>query len=97
MKRRRIRFTRRARQDFLQLLDWIAEKAGADVARNYAERVEEFCESLGYASERGHRRDDLRPGMRVVGFERRITLTFVVHDDEVWILRLYYGGRNWMA
>lgn len=24
-------------------------------------------------------------------------LTFVVHDDEVWILRLYYGGRNWMA
>lgn len=77
------------------MLDWIAGRAGADVARDYIERVEKFCEGLEYASERGHRRDDLRPGMRVVGFERRITLTFVVHDDEVRILRLYYGGRNW--
>lgn len=95
MKHRRLRFTRRARQDFLHLLDWIAERAGRAVALEYAGRVEAFCESLTYSAERGHRRDDLRPGMRVVGFERRIAVTFVVTEDEVRILGLYYGGRNW--
>ena len=76
------------------MLDWIAERAGADVALGYAERVEAFCEGLAFASERGHRRDDLRPGLRVVGFERRIAVAFVVSDDDVTILRLYYGGRD---
>jgi toxin ParE1/3/4 len=95
VKRRKLRFTRRARQDLTQLLDWIAERAGADIALAYTERVEAFCEGLTVSSERGHRRDDLRPGLRVVGFERRIAVTFVVTDDEVWILRLFYGGRDW--
>ena len=95
MRRRRLRFTARAKQDFLRLLDWIAERAGTEVALDYVQRVEAFCEGLAYSSERGHRRDDLRRGMRVVGFERRIAITFVVLDEEVRILRLYYGGRNW--
>ncbi len=75
MKHRRLRFTRRAREDFLHLLDWIAERAGRAVAPEYAERVEAFCESLTYSAERGHRRD--------------------VTEDEVRILGLYSGGRNW--
>ncbi len=46
------------------------------------------------AGERGTRRDDIRPGMRVVGFKRRVTIAFHVEADTVVIERILYGGRN---
>ena len=48
-------------------------------------------------SERGHRRDDISPGLRIAGFERRVTIAFAVDDDRVTILRMFYGGRDWEA
>lgn len=47
------------------------------------------------ASERGRLRDGVRPGLRVIGFERRVTAAFTVGKDRVTILRLFYGGRDW--
>jgi toxin ParE1/3/4 len=35
------------------------------------------------------------PGLRVVGFQRRVTVAFVVEPERVVILRLFYGGANW--
>ncbi|MBX9944185.1 MAG: type II toxin-antitoxin system RelE/ParE family toxin [Reyranella sp.] len=95
MKRRAVAFAPEARTDLLRLGDWIAERAGADVASNYIERLEAYCAGFEIAGERGQRRDDIRPGLRVVGFERRVTIAFTVSAAEVTILRLYYGGRNW--
>jgi toxin ParE1/3/4 len=40
-------------------------------------------------------RDDIRPGLRIVGFERRVTIAFSVDDGRVTILRVFYGGRDW--
>lgn len=40
------------------------------------------------------RRDDLFPGLRVVGFERRVTIAFHVGADTVTFLRILYGGRD---
>jgi hypothetical protein len=57
--------------------------------------LEAYCQGFEFASERGQRRDDLSPGLRVVGFERRVAIAFAVFDDEVAILRLYYGCQNW--
>jgi toxin ParE1/3/4 len=54
-----------------------------------------YCNGFEFASERGQRRDDLRPSLRVVGFEQRVAIVFAVSDSEVTILRLYYGGQNW--
>jgi toxin ParE1/3/4 len=52
-------------------------------------------ERLEYAGERGGRRDDIRVGLRIVGFERRVTVAFSVDESRVTILRLFYGGRDW--
>jgi len=95
LKRRTVSFTPEARRDLLAIGDWIAERAGVDVALDYIERLESYCNGLEYAGERGRPRNDLRPGLRMVGFERRVAITFVVSDDHVTILRLYYGGQNW--
>lgn len=43
---------------------------------------------------RGTRRDDIRPGLRTVGFERRATIAFKVLAREVVIVRIFYGGRD---
>ena len=95
MKRRAVTFTPLARNDLLGIGDWIAERAGVDVAFNYVARLEAYCQGFEFSGERGRRRDDLSPGLRVVGFERRVAIVFAVFDDEVVILRLYYGRQNW--
>ena len=59
------------------------------------ERIEAYCLGFELASERGHRRDDISLGLRIVGFERRVTIAFAVDDDRVTVLRLFYGGQNW--
>jgi toxin ParE1/3/4 len=95
LKTRRVQFSPEAKQDQFQLCDWIASASSAVVAARNADRLEKECLALNLASERGHRRDDVRPGLRIVGFERRVTIAFEVSSDTVTILRLFYGGRNW--
>ena len=95
MKRRQVIFTPEARGDLFELYDWIAANAGASVAISYVERIEAYCLGFDIVSERGHRRDDISPGLRIVGFERRVTIAFAVDDDSVTILRMFYGGRDW--
>ncbi|MEM5501433.1 hypothetical protein WNY59_07505 [Ahrensia kielensis] len=40
-------------------------------------------------------RDDIRSGLRIVGFEKRLTIAFIVSNTNVTILRIFYGGKNW--
>ncbi|MFO1161777.1 MAG: type II toxin-antitoxin system RelE/ParE family toxin [Reyranellaceae bacterium] len=43
MIRRTVRFTPEADNDLLNIGDWIAERAGADIALSYIERLENYC------------------------------------------------------
>jgi hypothetical protein len=42
-------------------------------------------------------RDDILPGLRVVGFERRVTIAFLITADAVLIEGVFYGGRDFDA
>ena len=95
MKQREVVFSPEAMDDLNGLYDWIASVAGVSVALRYVERIETFCMKLDLASERGVLREDIRPGLRVVGFERRLTVAFSVEIETVTIYRLFYGGQNW--
>lgn len=95
MKPRDVVFAPEARDDIIKLYGDIADAAGAAVAMSYLQRLERYCQGLSHASMRGHSRDDIRPGLRIVGFEQRITIAFSVDDRTVTILRLFYGGRDW--
>jgi toxin ParE1/3/4 len=53
-----------------------------------------MCNALNSMPERGTRREDLRPGLRVTGFEHRVLIAFQVRPESVAILRLLYGGRS---
>jgi toxin ParE1/3/4 len=95
VKRREVVFAPEAQEDLAAIYDWIADAAGANVAMGYVERLEAWCLDFDLASERGRLREDIRPGLRIVGFERRVTVAFMVDDDRVTILRAFYGGQNW--
>jgi len=94
MERYKIRFLATAESDLLSLYDYIAEQSGLDVAGHYIDRIETACFSLEHSPERGTRRDDIRPGLRTIGFERRVTIVFRVHGTYVVIVRIFYGGRD---
>lgn len=95
MKRREVIFAPEARDDLIHLYDWIAAAAGPTIALTYIERIQEWVQRFELAAERGHRRDDIRAGLRIAGFERRLTMAFEIAEDRVTILRLFYGGQNW--
>ncbi len=95
MRQRIVDFAPEALEDLRDLYDRIADAAGDETAIGYIDRLETFCRGMAVAAERGHRREDIRAGMRIVGFERRITIAFTVAETRVTILRLFYAGRNW--
>ncbi len=87
-------FSPEAKADLLELYDYIAERSGEDRALGYVERIERWVHELESFPERGTRRDDIRPGLRVVGFERRVTVAFKLMEESVIILRILYAGRD---
>ena len=87
-------FTPEARDDLLELYDYIAEHGNPERALAYIERIEKACMSLQALPNRGALREDLRPGLRVAGFERRAVIAFQVRSDTVAILRILYAGRS---
>ena len=95
MIRRAIVLSPEARSDLIGIYDWIAEAASPETANAYVERIQAFLNALDVASERGSRRDDIRVGLRTIGFERRLTVAFTLTETEVVILRLIYGGQDW--
>jgi toxin ParE1/3/4 len=95
MKSREVILSSRATEDLRWIYETIADATGPEVARGYVRRIRAFCDRLSYASERGHRRDDIRAGLRIVGFERRVTIAFSVSEERVEILRILYGGVDW--
>lgn len=87
-------FTEAAQSDFDAIFDWIADRAGNRTAAAYTNRIEQYCLHLTPFPLRGTARDDLRRGLRTIGFERRITIAFTVRGADVIILRILYAGRS---
>ena len=91
---REVVFAPEARDDILELYDYIAGQAGAARARAYTDRIVSYCLGFTTFPECERRRDDLRPGLRVIGFGRRVTIAFHVTSDRITIDRVLYGGRD---
>jgi toxin ParE1/3/4 len=95
VKRYAVVWRRQARDDLLALYDWIAERAGADVAFEYTSRIEAHAARLTEFPQRGTPRDDLVPGMRTIPYRRRTIIAYRVSGDDVEILRLVHAGQGW--
>ncbi|OYX34528.1 MAG: hypothetical protein B7Y99_05415 [Caulobacterales bacterium 32-69-10] len=56
-------------------------------------RIETWCADLADEPERGLRRDDLFPGLRILGLEGRAAIAFHIGLDTVTIDRIVLAAR----
>jgi toxin ParE1/3/4 len=89
MKRYEVGFRPKAEADLFALYHYIAAMADHAVAGAYIDRIEAACMALETFPNRGTRRDDIRPGLRTIGFEGRATIVFRVLETEVIIVRIF--------
>lgn len=64
------------------------------MARAYVGRLHAFLRGFETFPKRGTVRGDYRPGLRVVGVERRASVAFVVEENAVMILRIFQRGQD---
>lgn len=93
----KVSFSARAEQQLDDLLELIASQSGLERAEKFVGSIVAYCLGFNIFPERGTRRDDVRPGMRIVGFRRLASIVFTVEDDNVVFLSIYYGGQDFDA
>lgn len=89
-----IRLTDAAETDLERIYQGISERASPGIARGYVNRILGYLAGFDVFPERGRVRDEIRPGLRIVGFERRVSIAFVVEAEEVVVLRILYAGQQ---
>jgi toxin ParE1/3/4 len=93
----RVVFTPLAERQIDQLHAYITAHANEDRADGYVGRILGRCNALQTFPQRGTARDDLLPGLRVMGFERRVSIAFVITAEAVIIESIFYGGQDFEA
>jgi toxin ParE1/3/4 len=96
VKRLAVRLRAQAHQDIKDIFDWIVSQSNyPPVAEKFINRIYERCEALCDFPMKGIARDDLRKGLRIMGFERRAVIAYRVLADVVEVTNVFYGGRDW--
>jgi toxin ParE1/3/4 len=90
----RVHLSLDAINDLAEIHAYLLPLAGATIARGFIADIRGYCDQLAYFPERGTRRDDLRKGLRVVGYKRKVTIALRVDHDRVTILRVLGRGRD---
>src|SRR5690606_850048 len=91
---RRVVFTEAALDQLNSIFLYVAAEASIRTAERFVSDITDYCEGLVPFPERGQRRDELRPGLRLVGFRRQVTIAFRIDAEAVHILGVFYGGRD---
>jgi len=89
-----VRFSRRSHADLISIYEYVSAKSDSSRALAYFERIRDYCLMLNRFPQRGTSYDYVLQGVRVVGFERRVSIAFRIKGQTIEIVRVMYGGRN---
>jgi toxin ParE1/3/4 len=89
-------FSPEALGDLESIRAHIAEAASPLIADNFLEGLIRCCEGLRHAPHRGTVRNEIKQGLRIIGWRRTITIAFAVDDAalRVDVAGLFYRGRD---
>jgi toxin ParE1/3/4 len=92
----RVTFSRHALTDLASIRTHIARARTSAFADSFVDRIVSYCQSFSEFPHRGTLRDEIRPGLRTVGWRRTVTVAFRVNSttEEVLILGVLYRGRD---
>lgn len=91
-------FSPEAEQQLAAIERYIAAAAGSSVtAARYVDAIVTHCESLVTFPERGQRRDDLMPGLRITHYRGRAVIAFLADAaaETLSIVGVFYGGQDY--
>jgi toxin ParE1/3/4 len=88
----RVTFTPEAVQQLIDLDDYLA---GISVPGDeFIAAIVNHCETLATFPMRGRDRSDIKPGLRVTGYKRRVVIAYSVTTDTVTIAGVFYAGQD---
>jgi toxin ParE1/3/4 len=90
-------FSPEAEQQLDHLFHVIARESGRKRAETFIGSIVTYCFGFDTFPHRGSLRDDIRPGVRIVGFRRRVSIAFTVEGNIVSFLGIFYGGQDFEA
>lgn len=90
-----VNFTPEAQDQLAALYRYIATAASPETAERYTNAIVSYCENLHTFPNRGTRRDDVRPGLRITNYKKRTVIAFTVNAEWVSIIGVYYGGQDY--
>lgn len=88
-------FTQEAQEQLAALYRHIAIAASPTIAERYVSAIITYCDGLQTFPHRGTRRDDIRPGLRITSYKKRVAIAFDVDAEQVSILGVFYGGQDY--
>lgn len=91
----RVVFSPEAEDQLTALYRYISAAASPGIAARYTEAIVSYCESLRTFPNRGTPRDDVRPGLRITHYKKRVVIGFDVQADQVAILGVFYSGQDY--
>lgn len=83
-----------AAQELRAVYDYIADRAGPDIAWTYIEGVREFLARLVDFPERGTVHTGDLQGLRIIGYRRRMSIAFTIRGQSVMVVGFHYAGRQ---
>jgi toxin ParE1/3/4 len=95
VRRYKVTYREAASADILNIYRWVYEASLDPVtAERFTARLLAACEHIGAFPLAGRTRDDLMTGLRTMAFERRAVIAYRVGDENVDIINVFYGGRD---
>ncbi len=95
IQRLRVDLQQDALDDLREIVKYITQISGSrEIAHRFAKRIRERCLRIGNSPRAGRARNDLKPGLHTVPFERSAVICYLVEADRVLVVNIFYGGRD---
>ena len=92
--KRTVIFAPEADEQLRSIRRYISSQANPVIAKKFVDSIVERCRHLADWPYLGTPRDQLRPGLRTIGFWRRVTIAYAVEGQTVEVVAVSCGGRN---
>ena len=96
MKRFLVHFDRGATEDLVGIRDFLIPVTNDAFAEAFVDKIISYCEGLETVPQRGTVRDEIAPGLRIVGWRKTVSIAFQVNEstDRVLVLGVFYRGQD---
>ena len=90
-------FSPEAEDQLDSIEQYIADAGSPATAARYVDAIVTYCASLATFPQRGRRRDDLMPGLRIINYRSRVVIAFLVDSNAelISIIGIFYSGQDY--